>query len=88
MIPIGSSSGRTFLVSDLSPRYDGANMRKSLKKIIRYLFYTIGSVCVVEMVLVLISECKIGYSAPYLLVGTAFLIAGVVIIALASKYIR
>lgn len=63
-------------------------MRKSLKKIIRYIFYTIGSVCVVELVLVLISECKIGYSTPYLFVGAAFFVAGVLIIALASKYMR
>lgn len=63
-------------------------MRKNLKKIIRYLFYMIGSVCIVEVVLVLISEFKIGYSAPYLLVGAAFLIVGVVIIALASRYTR
>jgi hypothetical protein len=63
-------------------------MRKGLKKVVRYLSYTIGSVCVVELVLVLISECKIGYSAPYLFVGAAFLLVGVLIIALASKYMR
>lgn len=66
----------------------GANMRRGLKKVIRYFLYGIGAACAVEFVLVTVAEYKIGFSIPYLLIGTAFFLSGLLIIFLADKYVR